>query len=265
MVSVFVLLALAAPRVLSADYCADQFVLALAEREQIAALSVDAEKDFSYLRNDAAGLRQARAEAEEAVAQGADLVLRFWGGDAARLERLGLKVVTLDYAADFEEVKANVRKTAAALGRTERGETLTREIDRRLTALTARGQANISALYVTPGGVTAGKGTMIDAIFRAAGVRNAAADAGLSHWPALSAEALIADPPEFIVTGFFSAESERINHWSATRHPALKEALGETARIDLPADSLACPAWFSLDAAEAIRDRADAAKKGLND
>ncbi|MFZ5616411.1 MAG: ABC transporter substrate-binding protein [Pseudomonadota bacterium] len=265
MVGVLLFLALTGPRVLSADYCADQFALALADRGQIAALSVDAEKDFSYLRDQAAGLRQTRAEAEAAVASRADVVLRFWGGDAARFERLGLAIVTLDYAADFEGVKANIRKTAIALGQIYRGEALIDETDRRLAVLAARGAAHQSALYVTPGGVTAGKGTMIDAILNAAGVGNVAAEQGLSYWPALSAEALIADPPEFIVTGFFSSGSERVNHWSATRHPALKNTLGGTARIDLPADVLACPAWFSLDAAEAIRDRVDAMKAGSHE
>lgn len=244
-------------RIFSADYCADQLALALADRDQFVALSVDAEKDFSYLRVRAAGLPQARADAEQAIARRADVVLRFWGGDAARLQGLGVKVVTLDYAADFDAVKANVMIAADAMGQHDRGEALAGKIDARLAALAARGKFSTSALYVTPGGVTAGKGTMIDAIFDAAGVGNLAAEKGLSYWPPLSAEALIADPPDFMVTGFFTANSERINHWSAVRHPALRKTLDATPRVDLPADVLSCPGWFSLDAAEAIRDAAE--------
>ncbi len=247
----------AAPRVLSADYCADQIVLALADRSQIAALSVDAEKDFSYLREASRGLPQARAEAEEIIARDVDLVLRYWGGDEARLKRFGVEVVSLSYAADFNAVKDTIKIAATALDRKERGDRLIEEIDDRLDALAARGGAGMSALYVTPGGVTAGKGTMIDAVLKAAGVGNKAAEQGLSYWPALSAEALIANPPAFIVTGFFSADSERINHWSAARHPALKGLLSATPRIDLDADVLSCPGWFSLDAAEQIRDAVD--------
>lgn len=246
-----------AVRILSADYCADQLALALADREQIVALSVDAEKDFSYLRAQAAGLPQVRADAEQAIARRADVVLRFWGGDAARLERFGVEVVTLSYAADFEAVKSNVMIAADAIGRQERGEALVAKLDSRLAALAARGKLSTSALYVTPGGVTAGKGTMIDAIFNAAGIGNVASEKGLSYWPPLSAEALIADPPDFMVTGFFTANSERINHWSAVRHPALRKTLDATPRVDLLADVLSCPGWFSLDAAEAIRDAAE--------
>ena len=250
-----VLFALAAGvRVFSADYCADQLALELGDREQIAALSVDAEKDFSYLRARAAGLPQARADAEQIVARRANVVLRFWGGDAARLQRLGVKVVSLDYAADFDAVKANIMIAADAIGRHRRGAELVASIDRRLAALKARGPMSISALYVTPGGVTAGKGTIIDAIFAAAGVGNVAAEKGLAYWPPLSAESLIADPPEFMVTGFFTADSERVNHWSMARHPALIRLLEETPRVDLAVDILACPGWFSLDAAETVRN-----------
>ena len=225
-------------------------------------MSVDADKDFSRLRAEAVGLPRARAEAEQVVARNVDVVLRFWGGDEARLKKLGVDVVTLGYAADFDAVKSTVAAAAAALGQGARGEALNLEIEARLAALGARGRSRVTALYVTPGGVTAGKDTMIDAIFSAAGVGNAASDAGLSYWPPLSAESLIADPPAFIVTGFFSANSERVNHWSAARHPALKKALRTIPRIDLDADILDCPGWFSLDAAEKIRDAVDNYQEG---
>lgn len=246
-----------AVRVFSADYCADQLVLALADRGQIAALSVDAEKDFSYLREASHGLPQARAGAEEIHASNAGLVLRTWGGDAIRIERLGVRVVTLGYAADVSAIKENVRVAARALGQIERGERLAGEIDKRLAALKAKGPTGVEALYVTPGGVTAGAGTIIDAIFNAAGVQNIAAKNGLTDWPPLSAETLIDDPPQFIVTGFFSANSERIDHWSATRHPAIRRAIEQAPHVELAADTLACPGFFSLDAAETIRKAAD--------
>lgn len=254
------LLAAAGPRVLSADFCADQLLLALAARDQIAALSPDAEKDFSFYRARAEGLPQARADAESVISTRADVVLRFWGGDAARLERMGVRVVTLDYAADFDSVRKNIEAAAFAIGREGEGESLNRNIDARLNALAARGPAGVSALYVTPGGVTAGKETMIDAILSAAGVGNSAAEDGLSYWPPLSAEAVIADPPAFIVAGFFSSNAERINHWSAARHPALSNLLRETPGVAPPADVLSCPGPQSVDAAEIIRAAADRAR-----
>jgi iron complex transport system substrate-binding protein len=256
----------AAPRVMSADFCADQFVLALADRAQIAALSPDARKDFSHHRDAAQDLPQARPEAEAVLGIGADMVLRFWGGDASRLSRSGAEVVTLGYVADFAGVIANIRRAAAALGRERAGEALANDTMARLAALSERAAdgPQPSALYVTPGGVTAGRQTMIDAIFAAAGVRNAAAEAGKVYWPALPAEALIAHPPELIVTGFFTARSEAANHWSSIRHPALRALFSETPTLHLEADVVACPGAFSLDAAEAIRDFVDAAMHARN-
>ncbi len=258
MIHTLLFLAAAAPRILSADFCADQLVLALADREQIAALSPNADKDFSHLRERTAGLPKSRADAEGAVATRADVVLRFWGGDGPRLERLGIAVETLDYAADFDAVKRNVTRAAETMGQRDRGAALNREIDRRLGALAARGHTGVTALYVTPGGVTAGRETMIDAIMTAAGVTNAAAQAGLSYWPPLSAEAVITKPPEFIVAGFFASASERINHWSAARHPAIRRLLIETPGVAPSSDVLSCPGPQSVDAAEAIRDAVDA-------
>ncbi len=246
-------------RVFSADFCADQLTLALAHPSQIAALSPDADKDFSFFRHRSEGFAQRRADVESVAAAGADVVLRFWGGDAARLERFGVKVVTLDYASDFDGVKRNIEVASSAIGRAAAGRALISDIDRRLDALAARGSAGVTALYVTPGGVTAGKATMIDAILTAAGVGNEAASKGLSYWPPLSAEAVVADPPEFIVAGFFSSRAEKINHWSASRHPALRAILADRPGVAPPADLLGCPGPQSVDAAEMIRDAADSA------
>ncbi len=259
MIPAATILAAAGLRVFSADFCADQLTLALADRSQIAALSPDAEKDFSFYRAESEGLAQGRADIETVAAAKADVVLRFWGGDAARLERLGVKVVTLGYAADFDAVTRNIETAASAIGREAAGRALIAGINARLAALKARGPTAITALYVTPGGVTAGKETMIDAILAAAGVRNNAAEAGLSYWPPLSAEAIVAAPPTFVVAGFFTSNAERINHWSAARHPALQKILKQTPGVAPPADVLSCPGPQSVEAAELIRNSADGA------
>jgi len=260
-VSLGLILFAGAVRVFSADYCADPLVLALADRDQIAALSVDADKDFSYLRGRAGGLRKMRADAEAVYASGADVVLRYWGGDENRLSRLGVKVVTLSYASNFDDIKENIAAAADAVGHADRGAALSDELDRKLSALRDMGPSGVAALYVTPGGVTAGAHTMIDEIFKAAGIENIAAANGLSNWPPLPAETLVRNPPAFVVAGFFTANSERVNHWSAARHPALRKTLEATTRVDLPPDILACPNFFSVDAAEKIRKAVDDARR----
>ncbi|WP_428406906.1 ABC transporter substrate-binding protein [Hyphococcus sp.] len=248
--------AAAQPRAVSLDYCSDQYLLKLADPAQIAAVSRGADKDYSYMREAAAPYRRIRPSIEEVAPLEPEIVLRQWGGGASAertFSRFGATVVTLGYPEDFDGVKANVRLIADALDQQKKGEALIAEIDRRLGALEqAKTPAPVKALYATPGGVTAGAHTMIDAILTAAGVVNLAAEAGQSYWPALPAEALILDPPGLIVAGFFDAADERINYWSASRHPALRRLFEATPTISLSPDIVSCAAWFSLDAAEAI-------------
>lgn len=252
--------AVPAPRVFSADPCADQYVLALAPRASIAALSREAQGPYSRLRDRAGGLPRARATVEDALARHATVVLRTYGGEAGAFARAGLRVVTLEDASDFDGVRRETRRAAAALGGAEAGERLVAAMDARLDALARRGALDVAALYVTPGGVTAGRGTFVDALFRAAGVRNAAAEAGLSDWPPLPLEKLAETPPAFAVAGFFDPKLAAADNWSPARHPAFARALAGKPVVFLPADVLSCPAWFAVEAAERIRAGAEAAR-----
>lgn len=252
--------AAAKPRAVSLDYCADQYLLKLADPAQIAALSRGADKDYSYMREAAQPYKKIRPSLEEAAPFKSDIVLRQWGGGAnaeRAFSRFGAKVVTLGYPEDFDGVKANVRLVAGALDQQEKGDALIAEIDRRLAALKRKAtEQRVEALYVTPGAVTAGGHTMINAIMNTAGVVNIAAQRGEIYWPALPAEALILAPPDLVITGFFNAADERINHWSASRHPALRKLFKNTQTVSLSPDIISCAAWFSLDAAEMIAEGA---------
>lgn len=253
------------PRAAALDYCADQYLLALADDAQIVGVSPVAAYEVSYLRERAKAFRTLRPNAEEIATARPDIVLRFWGG-APRLseflETRGVAVVTLDYASDFEGVRLNIRRAATALAREAQGEALIAAMDERLAALARRPLYKTAALYATPGGVTAGKQTMIDAIFTAAQVPNAAAEAGLSYWPSLPAETLVTDPPALIVAGFFDTAGERANHWSMARHPAIARVFAATPTLHLRPDVLSCPAWFAVDAAEEIAAGIDRLEAG---
>ncbi len=255
--------AAAKPSVVSLDYCSDQYVLMLADPDQIRAVSRGADKDYSYMRARAKAHKRIRPTAEEALALAPDLVIRQWGGGPnanAAFARFGAEVVSLGYPEDFRGVRDNVRLVAAALQQIERGEALIDAFDARLAALRAAAPSNIRALYVTPGGVTAGARTMIDAILSEAGVVNITSANGHAYWPALPAEALLLDPPQLIVAGFFISRDDDINHWSAARHPALQKQLEETPSVFLTPDLISCAGWFAIDAAETIADKAAAVK-----
>lgn len=145
----------AAPRVMSLDSCADQYVLALAPREAIVGLSHRAVAPDSYLRDKAAGLPLRRATFESLVSARPALVVRQWGGDARltkALQAKGVATVTLDDATDFDGVRANVRKVAVALDRRPQGEALIAGMDARLKAAAGAGRGR-ETLYLTPSAI----------------------------------------------------------------------------------------------------------------
>jgi iron complex transport system substrate-binding protein len=255
---VFILLAAAdaraAPRrIVSLDYCADQYVLALADRDQIAAVSRGAARDDSYYRDRAAGLMRTRASLEDVLALSPDLVVRNWGGpwDAARVyARFGVPVLQVGDVRDFAAARADLLRAAHALGQDARGAALARDLDARLARLAALpAPPRRDVLYLSAGGAVAGSGVLTDAMIAAAGGRNIAAGAG---WTVLPLERLVALPPALIATGFFNTGRERMNAWSPSRHPVLRRALAEARTMALPAAAIACEAWYAIDGAEAL-------------
>ena len=244
----------AAARVFSLDQCADQYVLALAPRADIAGLSYRAADADSYLREEARGLPLRRASTESVLASRATILVRYWGGDelmARRLAGRGLTVIKIDDARDFDGVRANIRRVAAGLGRRDEGEALIGHMDAELQQAKGawRGER---ALYLTPGGFTAGSDTLVDAMMSSAGLRNAAQSPGFAP---VSLERIVADPPARFVLGFFDPASMQAQHWSIGRHRALRKLMASRTLAVLPATVLGCPAWFAADGA---RDLAQA-------
>ena len=97
-------------RVMSLDQCADQYVLALAPKADLA-LSPRADDPDSWLRTEAEGRRRIRPTLEAAVGFQPDVVVRYWGGEPrllAALEARGVKVLTIADAADFVKVSGGL-------------------------------------------------------------------------------------------------------------------------------------------------------------
>ena len=69
----------ASPSVASLDFCADQYVLALADADRIVGVSPHAETEFSYLAEKAHGIPKIRPTAEEVLVLEPEAVVRLWG------------------------------------------------------------------------------------------------------------------------------------------------------------------------------------------
>ncbi len=235
--------AVAAQRVVSLDQCADQYVLALSPKTEIVSLSPRARAPDSYMRLAASGAPLHRASTETVLAERPSVVVRSWGGGglSAVLKRRGVRVVQITEADNFDDVRRNIRKIAASLGQTAKGEALVGRMDADLADARGawRGQ---EALYLTSGGFTAGRGTLIDAMMRAAGMKNATTFSGFGD---VKVETLILHPPKVVVLGFF--EPDRLSPWAPGRSGAMRRLIGYRPTIELPASTLGCSGWFSAD------------------
>lgn len=240
---------------LSFDQCADEYVLALAPRPAIVGLSTRADDADSLLRERARGLPLRRVNLETALSTRPGLVVRTYGG-AARLiralERRGVRVLTLEDAADFDGVRRNLRRVAAAVGEPGEGEAMVAAMDRRL-ARAAGAWKGRSALYFTPSGFTAGPGTLADGILRAAGLTNLERRPGYNEVPL---ERFVLQPPEAVVLAFFDAPTYASSSWTPGRHALMQKQLRERAVASLPAPMIACANWGAAEAAEMLAAQA---------
>jgi iron complex transport system substrate-binding protein len=245
----------AAPRVVSFDQCSDQYVLALSPRSAIAGLSTRADDADSPLAARARGLPLRRVTLETALAARPELVVRVYGGDARlvqAMERRGVPVLTLDDASDFEGVRRNLRRVGRATGEQAAAEALIADMDRRL-ARSAGAWKGARAIYLTPGGYTAGPGTLADAILRAAGLVNATTRPGYTEAPL---ERLTLDPPAAVVTAFFDTRGQGAANWSPARHEVMQRLLRERAVANLPGRLIACANWSAAQAVERLASKA---------
>lgn len=240
-----------AMRIVSLDYCADQYVLRFVDRERILAVSPDATRDFSYMRASAAGVPNVRPRIEDVLLLKPDLVVRSYGGgaDAAgALARAGIPVLQLGYTSDLTQVRDELVRVTDELGEAERGEKVAREFDRRRAALPAPEQRR-SMLYLTPGGVTTGPGSLIDEMIRASGHENFVVRPG---WQPLPLEAMAYARPDSVATARFGGPNAPRDPWSAASHPILRRELRGRPRVAIDGAATACGGWFVMDAIEAM-------------
>lgn len=241
--------AAAGPRVLSVDQCADQYVLALANPDDIAGVSPRADDSDSWLRDQVRGAPRVRPTLEAVTAARPAVVVRYWGGDGrlmGALERRGVRVVQIEDAQDFNGVRANIEAVARALGQPGRGRDLIAGMDRNLMQ-SRDAWSGEDALYLTTAGWTTGRGSLIDAMMRAAGLRNGWD--GPAFAP-VSVERLILQPPRRYVLGFFDAL--RADRRGVGRHPSVRSRTATRAIVSLPGSMLGCPAWFVADGSRRI-------------
>lgn len=179
-------------RVVSMNLCADELVLRLADRDQVLAVTYLArDPRGSTVATEAAGLPVTRGLTEEVVALRPDLVIA--GAFTTRatvgmLKRVGSPVLELGVPTDLDGVRAQIRQVAAAVGHPERGETMVADLDARLASIKPATRP-LRALVMRPNAFTVAPGGLGDALIRAAGLVNVAAEIGRDRFGQVPLEA----------------------------------------------------------------------------
>lgn len=238
--------------VVSLDYCADQFVLGLADRENILAVSPNARSSFSYMRAAAHGLPVVRPRAEDVLALKPDLVVRSYGGGVnaqAFFQRAGVPVLQIRSANNLDGVRAMIRHAARGLGVPQRGELLITKMNQRLQAAQAY-PPHTHALYVTPAGYTTGPGTLVHSLFTAAGLDNFETRAG---WHPIPLERLAYEIPDMIALATFGVSANHDDAWTAFRHPVAHRTMSTVPTMPLDGATTSCGGWFVADAVVGLR------------
>lgn len=249
-------------RVVSLDYCADQYVLRFVPARRIAALSVDAGAPYSYLRERARGLPVVHADAEAVLALDPDLVVRSHGGGVMApglYRRLGITLLQLGYPTTLTAVRDQVRRVADALGAAAAGAAEADRMQARLAALARPASNPVAVLYITAGGVTAGPGTLLDELIRQAGLTNRQTAPG---WQALPLEALVRRPPALIATGFDPSTVADVHYWSSARSGIVRALLHAVPVVELDDATTSCAGWFALDTVERLHAAVSATDPG---
>jgi iron complex transport system substrate-binding protein len=228
-----------AARVVSLNLCTDQMLVLLAP-EKIAALSPLArDPSLSFVAPQAAHLPIVRASAEAVLRLRPDLVVAApYGAQTtlALLQQERVPVLRIALPHDFAGIREMTRLLAATLAVPQRGEVLLAAMDTRLKTL-PHPDREIRALVWEPHGLTAGPGTLMDAVLRAAGLNND------SDGSRVSLETLLRHPPDMLVVP------------SASAHPSLATALLDhpalagVPRREIPPALTICAGPFNAEAA----------------
>lgn len=240
-------------RIVSLNLCADQLVLALADRDQIAGLTRNAtDAEMSGEAAKARGLTLISNSAEQILAIEPDLVVGMPARRSAAMTALkgqDYRLLDLKTANTVDEIYASIRETAAAVGHPERGEALVARMQADLARLAKLGRGRVAAYYQRRGYMT-GTGTLIDELMTRAGLVNLAGKLGKPALSQLSLEEMVAARPDFLIV---ESATDRVSDQGTEmlHHPAL----AGIPRISIPQAWTVCGSPAYVQAARGIAEQ----------
>ncbi len=223
--------------IVSTTLCADTYLLALPDLEpRLAALSWQSRSSLSRASDTLKALPQADEDLER---------LHQWKA-ATLISSAGTKGdVNLTWGEDFNAVWENFTLLSSALNVTDPSPAFQAQLHN----LPKPEQAP-RLLYLDRSGATAGTGTFVDAVFRAAGADNIITTAG---WHSPDTETLLGLTPDAVVTSFMNSEYVGVNDRSV-RHRALAEKIETLPQINIHGGLWPCAGPGLIEATTQLSD-----------
>jgi iron complex transport system substrate-binding protein len=226
------------PRVMSIDNCGGQYLLALADRDQIVSLPNGGDDTtLPFLLERSKGIPRNKRSVEEIIATRPDILLSGpWSGiTAATAKSFGIRIVRVEAPRDIPAARKQILDLAKLLGHEERGRELAERIDRQTEAARQRPRsARMEGIVYRSGGYAYGTDTLVNSIMEVAGIDNIAARLGRSQAGTIEMETLLMAGPELLLDDHArDLRAPRIAT-DFLAHPALRRAMPDVARIQFP-------------------------------
>jgi iron complex transport system substrate-binding protein len=230
-------------RVVSLNLCTDQFLLALADRNQIASLSpLSRDPSISFLWQEASSLPANEGRGEAILFSGTDLVLAGSFDQQSRtalLRRQGLEVLALDPWRNLKDGREQIRIVARRLGHPERGEALIADIDAALARTRELVQGRRSILIYYRRGWVPASDSLVGELLRHMGFVLAQESMGLGRGGVARLETLVETPPDYLLMD--DDAGKIVDNGSALlNHPALAQTVPAPRRLAVPGRLTIC-------------------------
>ena len=248
---------LAAPvTVASINLCADQYLLLLAEEQQILSLSnLSHRKAGSYYFEKARQFPVNKGDAEKILTLNPDVVIvgQYSSVHTVNLlHEVGLRVETLPIVNDLDTLYSNIQKVAGWIGHQQAGDEIVAQLQNRIAALEAPVLPRPVAAVYDPNGYTSGASSLRGQMMELAGFQNAASSAGIESYGKLTLEEIIHLTPDALIESPYSPGTySRAQVMS--QHPALLGAGLKPHIINIPSRMTVCAGPWTVDVIELLQ------------
>jgi iron complex transport system substrate-binding protein len=247
-------------RIVSIGLCTDQLLLMLAEREQIASLSVWAkDENMSYMIDAVGEIPLNNSSVEEVILYRPDLVVasQFAAWDTAKfLRRLGYEVKQIPPARSIEDIYALLRQFGEWTGNQQRAEAMIRTMQQELVEIGERyaERPTKTVIVYSPNGFTIGANTLENDLFAHAGYINLAAEMGIDGFKPIALESLIAADPDVLQVDRTLSRADSLAT-AYVGHPALEKMIEHREYLDIPTRLRICAGPMITEAIENMARR----------